>query len=166
MRTVTVLGLAAAVMLAACGGSSQAAASTANAAHVWHLAAQCVRDHGQSTFPDPSIDSSGHAHFPPGTQDPPQSVMDACQHILNQLPASERQPVSGSQNDPAMMLRFAQCMREHGISDWPDPDSSGAFHFPPSLAGNLKTGPRWQSIRSAWTACDHYNPSGHIYSAP
>jgi hypothetical protein len=133
---------------------------------VWHQAAQCVRDRWEPTFPDPTIDSSGRATFPPGTQEPPQSVLDACQHILQQLPPQDRQADTSRQNDPAMMLRFAQCMRRHGISDWPNPDGSGQFHFPPSLSGNLKAGPRWPSVRSAWTACDRYDPSGHIETAP
>jgi hypothetical protein len=175
MRTITFLGLVAAavLLLAACGASSSqaaAAASRADSAHVWHQAVQCVREHGLPTFPEPSIDSSGRPHFPQGTQEPPPSVLDACQHILEQLPSNERQPVSSSSssqtlNDPATMLRFAQCMRRHGITDWPDPDASGVFHMPPSMGHLAKGEPRWPSIQRAWRACLRYDPSGGVQMA-
>jgi hypothetical protein len=67
---------------------------------------------------------------------------------------------------PAMAQRFAQCMRQHGVEDWPDPDSQGDFHFPPSLGDNLKTSPRWEQIRTAWHGpFKQYNPSGRIATA-
>lgn len=165
----SLLAAAAALALsaAACGiGSPQtpAAHATTDPARVYHQFAQCVRDHGQPDFPDPTVDAHGQPQLPDGVQKPPDDVMQACASILNQLPASSR--ASGAQNDPATMRRFAQCMRDHGIDDWPDPDADGNFHFPPGLSGNLKAGPRWPQIQAAWNGpCKQYDPSGHISSA-
>jgi hypothetical protein len=61
-----------------------------------------------------------------------------------------------------MLTRFAQCMREHGLTDWPDPDANGDFPLPPDLMTNSKSGPVWERIKAAWDACAQYNPSGSI----
>jgi hypothetical protein len=164
-RNHTLTGLLAALVLAAagCGTGTPAAAArpTANPVTVWHEVAQCVRDHGIPDFPDPTVDAQGQPHLPAGVPTPPDSIVQACQPILNQLPPADRP--GGPQNDPAMMRRFAACMRAHGIQDWPDPNASGEFPLPASLAGNMKRGPRWPQIQTAWQGpCKQYDPSGHI----
>jgi hypothetical protein len=162
-KSLLVVGLAL-VAVTACGAGPQtpAAAHTgADPVAVYHQFAQCIRGHGYPNFPDPTLDGQGHPQLPPGTQQPPGAVMSACQSILDQLPASER-PQQRTPNDPAMMRRFAQCMRAHGIDDWPDPNANGDFPMPPSL-GNLKTSPRWSQIRALWQGpCKQYDPSGKI----
>ena len=35
----------------------------------------------------------------------------------------------GSENSPATALRWAQCMRAHGMPNFPNPDSNGTFNF-------------------------------------
>jgi hypothetical protein len=158
--------VALALALGGCAGGlpGQFAAAprpSANPAVVYHQFAQCVRDHGQPDFPDPTVDSQGQPHLPDSVTKPPDDVMNACMPILNRLPQSARP--NSTHPDPAMMRRFAQCMRAHGIDDWPDPDSQGRFTFPPSLQGNLKTGPRWPQIQAAWDGpCKQYNALGHI----
>lgn len=170
IRSLIPAATAALLLLEACAGPLPAQAGhppspTANVAQTWHQVAQCVRDHGQPDFPDPTVDSSGQAHWPPGLQKPPDSVLQACQSIFDRIPPQDRGGSSGV--SVAMLQRFARCMRQHGIQDWPDPDSQGQFHFPPSLAGNLKTSPRWAQVSAAWNGpCQQYNPSGHISTAP
>ena len=169
-RNVTLTGLLAAVALAAtgCGIGSQAAAArpTANPTTVYHEFAQCIRDHGIPDFPDPTVDAQGHPHLPDSVAKPPDAVLQPCLPILNQLPPADR-PTNGPENDPAMMRRFAECMRAHGIQDWPDPNASGDFPLPPSLAGNIKRGARWPQIQAAWNGpCKQYDPSGHISTVP
>jgi hypothetical protein len=154
---------AALVVAAACGTASPtpAAHPSANPAAVYHQLSQCVRNHGLPDFPDPTVDAQGHPQFPPDVQRPPDAVMQACAPILNQLPASER-PTQTTANDPAMMRRFAACMRAHGIDDWPDPNADGSFTMPPTL-GNIKLNPRFDQIRAAWDGpCKQYDPTGHL----
>ena len=69
---------------------------------------------------------------------------------------------SQTTNDVGSLRRYAQCMRDHGVDDWPDPDGSGTFHLAPTLWANLKSGPRWPGIETAWQACRHHLPTGHI----
>jgi hypothetical protein len=172
-RNLTLTGLLAALALAAAGcsigplGAARPTASptTANPVAVYHEVAQCVRDHGMPDFPDPTVDAQGQPHLPEGQATPPPSIFQACEPILNQLPPAQRP--NGVQNDPAMMQRFAQCMRAHGITDWPDPNANGDFPLPPSLAGSVKTGPRSQQIRAAWNGpCKQYNPGHNIGVVP
>ena len=59
-------------------------------------------------------------------------------------------------------LRFAQCMRSHGVHDFPDPSASGGFLNAISRAGpngdlNLNN-PTYQAAEHA---CEKYTPVAH-----
>lgn len=153
---------AAPLILIACGGSSAqgATATRSVATSTWHRYAQCVRDHGVADMPDPTVDDRGRASFPDDSPRVPDPVVQQCGPILDSLPA---QPTASV--DVAMRARFAQCMRQQGITDFPDPDSRGRFDLPPTLAqgGNLKSSARWPQFQAAMDGpCKQYNPSGHI----
>lgn len=167
MRMALAVG-AGTLLLAACGGGQPHSTSLHDqAAPVWHRLVQCARQNGMPNLPDPSIDNGGQAHFPGGQPSPPPSVIQACQAIFDQLPAQVRGGNGQPTPDVVGLRKFAQCMREHGITDWPDPDTSGDFHFPPTFGDNLKLSPRWPQIQAAWNGpCNRYNPSGHISTAP
>ncbi len=155
------------LLLAGCGQPAQQASLHDAAAPTWHRLAQCARQNGMPDLPDPTIDDQGQAHFPGGMPSPPPSVKQACQAIFDQLPPQVRDRQGAGQHpDPAMMRQFAQCMRQQGIDDWPDPDAQGRFHMPPNL-DNVKLSPRWSQIGAAWNGpCARYNPTGSIETAP
>ncbi len=152
---LTVMSIAA---LAACGTPSQTRSETP--AQVWHELVTCARTHGDPNLPDPTIDSQGRAQFPPGTQLPSQATQQACQSIYNRLPATARS--SASAPDIAMEIKFAQCMRAHGLTDWPDPDAHGNYPLPADLQSTTKSGPVWNRIKTGWDACRAFNPSGTL----
>lgn len=143
--------------LAGCGQPAQTQSETPT--QVWHELVACARAHGMPNLPEPTVDSQGQAHFPPGTPKPSQATQQACQTIYNRLPASVR---NGSTPDITMEIRFAQCMRAHGLTDWPDPNASGDYPLPADLRTSMKSGPLWDRIKTAWDACRAFNPSGHI----
>ena len=145
--------------LAACGPAAQSQAQTETPAQIWHELVACARAHGDPNLPDPTIDSQGQAHFPPGTDTPSPATQQACQSIYNRLPASVR---NGNAPDIQMATRFAACMRTHGLSDWPDPNPDGSYPLPPDLQTQSKSGPLWDRIKTAWDACRAFNPSGSI----
>ncbi len=157
LRSATVTTFAI-LVVTACGQATQAQAETP--AQIWHELVQCARAHGDPTLPDPTIDSQGRAKFPPGTQPPSQATQQACQSIYNRLPAAARS--GNSAPDIQMELRFAACMRQQGLTDWPDPDANGDYPLPPDLITTSKSGPIWDRIKAAWDACRAYNPSGSI----
>jgi hypothetical protein len=120
-------GLALIAMIGAgCGGSDSSGAGNTTAANQEKAVkfAECMREHGVHQFPDP--DASGHLTVDGvinGSSIDPDSptwnqAMDACKDL--QPPGftggGER---SSSQQEAA--LQFAQCIRENGVPDFPDP---------------------------------------------
>jgi hypothetical protein len=147
------------LLLAGCsasGGSAGATTTTAQqaAAAVWRELVACARANGMPNLPDPQIDSNGRASFPDGTPEPPASVRRACQSIYDRLPASARGDEERPPADLQALLRFARCMREHGMADFPDPQADGRFPLPASLRG----GKTPQFLR-AMQACRQLNPN-------
>jgi hypothetical protein len=65
---------------------------------------------------------------------------------------------SGTDNHE-QAVKFAECMRDNGIRDFPDPDASGQFTIDEVLNGSSldSSTPAWQS---AITACKDLEPSG------
>jgi hypothetical protein len=127
--------LAGAILLAACGGSSSPGAPSRAAFHNDGLKfSQCMRANGVANFPDPnssggiqinrSQNASGGAPITSinGAElnSPAAKAAQAkCQHLLPQPP-----PLSASQiaQIRAQGLAMAQCMRAHGVPNFPDPD--------------------------------------------
>jgi hypothetical protein len=158
-----VAAAAVAVLAAGCGGSSPPTSSARPAAATTDLAgeavafAACMRSHGLSSYPDPQVSqSAGHAQMTisPGGLDPNspafKSATRACGHLLPELGSA-----SGaiSPQEQAQDLRFASCMRTHGVPNFPDPDHHGAFTLP---SGVDQQAP--QFLR-ATKACANVEPS-------
>jgi len=153
---VLMLLLAGLAGCSASGGSAGATATTGgqqDAAAVWRELVACARANGMPNLPDPQIDSNGRAAFPNGTPDPPASVRRACQSIYDRLPPSARGEEERPPADMQALLRFARCMREHGVADFPDPDAQGNFRAPPGSAG-----PKTPRFKGAMQACRQLDP--------
>jgi hypothetical protein len=78
--------------------------------------AECIREHGVSDFPDPNA----KGEFVYGVSVSPAvwtKAVDACKEL--QPPGSLSGKRSSKQQSAA--LRFAQCIRENGVKDFPDP---------------------------------------------
>ena len=142
--------------LAGCAAPSGPAAATGqrDAAAVWRQLVRCARSHGMPNLPDPRIDGDGQAHFPSGTPDPPQTVRRACQSVYDRLPASARGDTGRPPADIQALVRFAACMRQHGMPDFPDPAADGRFLLPQSMQRQGKTPRFLQATR----ACRQLNP--------
>jgi hypothetical protein len=89
--------------------------------------ADCMRDNGVSEFPDP--DASGRLTIDGivngSSLDPStpawKTAMGACKDL--QPPGFTGRKRSAEEQKPA--LKFAQCMRENGVEDFPDPTPDG-----------------------------------------
>jgi hypothetical protein len=121
------------------GGSPSAGASSGSTSAV--AFSVCMRSHGVPNFPDP--DSNGR--IPKETlqqlgvsSSQYQAATQACAHLLpgggsgGRTQAEVQQWWNG-------MLRFARCMRSHGVSNFPDPTpyppypNEPTFEMPASL---------------------------------
>jgi hypothetical protein len=113
----------------------------------------CYRTHGDPSFPDPVYDpGDGRWHFAVSPGSAPASTQQACQHLFPTANASPPVPQAQFQQ----LVRLAQCIRQHGVPTWPDPDPDGSYPLPPSL--QQKT----PADGAALTACKQYAPSGGI----
>jgi hypothetical protein len=126
---IALTSLACAVAVAACGSSSPSSpgSSTKDAGKGYSRAlafSKCMRSHGVSNFPDPT-GGGGGIHIRIGGAVNPrspgfQSAQSSCRHLL---------PGGGPGSGPpsaqahAQLLKISECMRAHGISDFPDPTS-------------------------------------------
>lgn len=129
-RLLTALALVVAVaLLSGCGSSAPAetASGGANAsAQTGVKFAECMRRNGISQFPDPSagkltIDAVANgSSVDPNTPAFTQAI-SACKGLE---PAGFMGSKRSSQQQQAG-LRFAQCIRANGVSDFPDPSPNG-----------------------------------------
>jgi hypothetical protein len=138
----------AALLAAACAGtvSTVAAGSTNYQKAVAY--AQCMRAHGAPRWPDPNSQGvfvstlANRADF-----HAPASANRACQHLLPNggvlTPAQRQRLVSAG-------LKFAACMRAHGIVNFPDPGRGAGFNQGQlTKLGIDANSPRFQSARRA-----------------
>jgi hypothetical protein len=121
-----------AVLVTACssGGSSAPTTGSTGGSTTYQKAlaySQCVRSHGVPNFPDPN--SNGVIVMPAGSggsqnlnSPQAQSANKACQHLL---PNGGRISQAQQQQDLSQMLKFARCMRSHGLPNFPDPTTAG-----------------------------------------
>ena len=120
---VALAGIAGALAIAACGSSSKPSQS-AGAPQALKFAA-CMRSHGVPNFPDPS-GGGGGIQIPVGSGISPFSpaFKAAQQDCHTLLPGGGAPPSPATAEQKARLFQLAQCMREHGVSDFPDPTSS------------------------------------------
>ena len=167
------------LMLSACGagnpsGSANPSPTTMSDADVLALGkqvAQCIRENGIPDFPDPVIEN--HQLTLPGgietrlkdvyPEQALQQAQQACQSLFDQLPESA---IRGENNgDPDVpgpedvdaLRRWAQCVRENGIPDWPDPKSDGSF---PLRGTPLEAEGKSDRMIRAAQACQQYWSGG------
>jgi hypothetical protein len=94
--------------------------------------ATCMRSHGDPGQVDPTIDANGVIHITfPSTGNSPDvlggrgSTDNACSAYLTAASTALRGGHPLQKPDPAKLEKFSQCMRAHGIPDFPDPSGGG-----------------------------------------
>ncbi len=98
--------------------------------------ANCMRANGVPNFPDPSPGGGQLFEIPAGANPAAPAFTAArakCQKLLPKSGAPGSEPPPSDQT-PAKLLTIAVCMRQHGISDFPDPRTSTPASFPPGIA--------------------------------
>jgi hypothetical protein len=131
------------------GSSSTPSASPAGDPRDAALAySQCMREHGVSDFPDP--DAAGAVNNPQlkEASDVLAEAQKACRDLSPEGGAAD-----GVGRDSSRVLAYSQCMRDHGISGFPDPqpDPSGGWVIPK----NGKYDPLDPAVQRADEACQH-----------
>lgn len=139
---------------AASGGGSPNASQTASSNRLAQFS-QCMRAHGEPSFPDPV---NGHLSLTVtkgGALDPTspqfQSALQSCKSLE---PAGFA--AGGSQNTQQQnqVLKFVNCMHKHGEPNVPDPNASGGV----LMSGSVD--PNSPQFKSAMQACRSLLPAG------
>jgi len=137
--------------------------------------ASCMRSHGVPDFPDPSgsgaLPKTSPQRLKVSTSQF-QTAQRACQALLpstvnnSSLEQCEAAGICTRAETQLMLnggLRFAGCMRSHGVPKWPDPtsDSQGRVAFAISVS---KDGfdPHSPRIEAKVNECDHLMPGGGV----
>jgi hypothetical protein len=147
------------------GGSPNAGEAASSPSALAYSA--CMRSQGVPNFPDPG--SSGQV--PKGdaqqfgvSSSQLQAAQKACQHLLPTTGGSFQQQaqqcyVAGDcppgivQQVLTQLRKLAQCMRSHGVPNWPDPsaDSEGRAYFNLSAQGITRS----PQIDTKTQECEH-----------
>jgi hypothetical protein len=124
--------------------------------------AGCVRGHGDPSFPDPELVNNAHEHgitMGQGVdQNSPQyvSANKACKHLL---PNNGNGPTQGQlQQMMAQALKYSDCMRSHGVPEFPDPqERSGGVSI---SIGGPGLDPNSSQFQAAQNDCRSLSPGG------
>jgi hypothetical protein len=163
------------LLASACGGSSSANvaqistsrtsdhASSSNSSGSGGPTAYsaCMRSHGVGNFPDPdssakitsAVSAGGKAagvdvHSPQFAR-----ARKACDKFR---PNGARPSAAQQAQEQQQMLKYAQCMRAHGVSKFPDPKAGGAF----SLGTKAGVDPNTPQFKAAEQTCQKFVVSG------
>jgi hypothetical protein len=121
---------------------------------------QCMRSHGIADFPDPS--SNGglaiNANGPDSDLAPDNPQYQAADSACKKLLPNGGQPPPADPELRAKTLAYSQCMRSHGIADFPDPNGDGMLQLQGSPGSDLA--PDNPQFQTADKACKHLLPGG------
>lgn len=127
--------------------------------------ARCMRTHGVSDFPDPTASPGGGAAIQinggPGSdldRNNP-TFMAAKRSCESLLPGAGEQSPPASPEKIAAEVKWAQCIRSHGLPNFPDPDGEGAFD-------SGKFDPGSAAFEVASNACRSLQPAGPTVATP
>src|SRR5215468_10697244 len=153
--------VAAACSSAAKTGTGAGSAGGGGSAKHSELAySQCMRAHGITDFPDPNAQGGIDLNGGPGSDlnvSSPQfkAANNACKSLL---PPQHALSPAQQAKVRAQALKYSRCMRAHGISDFPDPDSQGGIALKPKAGGDLD--PNNPLYKAADKACKSLMPGG------
>lgn len=111
--------------------------------------AQCMREHGVE-MDDPEPGGGIRIKSRAGDGQKVEQAQQACKHFMDAAIGDGSRKPSKEQLD--RNLKFAQCMREHGI-DMPDP-TDGRIEL------RIKPGTPEEKVNAAQEACKEFQPGG------
>lgn len=143
----------------------------------------CIRKNGLPGFPDPYFEN-GELKLPPvdsTVEQQGQALLDGTCHeqwqrlqeVMPNQKGEERQekeaPRAMTPEDLEKLKDFTKCMREHGMTNMPDPDENGQYHlgaagYPPGM-GKGETA-QDKAFRDALQACEPLHVPGMGFQNP
>jgi hypothetical protein len=123
-RVIALAVICCALAIAACGSSSKStttAGSNPLATSIKYAA--CMRSHGVPNFPDPTANDEAPTVRVDKRSPAFQTAVQACESLQSELTAAlvKAKP----RPSQTRQLREAECMRSHGVPNFPDPAPVG-----------------------------------------
>jgi hypothetical protein len=124
------------VLAAGCGSGAKtpggAAAGSSGLAAKFEAFAKCMRSHGIMDFPDPTTGPDGGVGIilkggRGSDLDPNNPRFNAAQQACQSLAPAAHPAQGQSPQKIAAEVKWARCMRSHGLPSFPDPNGQGAF---------------------------------------
>jgi hypothetical protein len=171
--TLAAMAIGVSLLVAACGGEdpttqgvaslgdtpspSASAAGNAEGKGSGLAYAQCMRENGIKEFPDPSADGKLTLRAKPGSGLDPNSpawkkAEEACKSLRPEPSEAQKQQAK------AQGLKYAQCMRENGIKEFPDPSADGGVML--RMKKGTDMDPESPKFKAAQEACKSFMPGG------
>jgi hypothetical protein len=130
--------------------------------------AACAREHGNPTFPDPMYPANaqpsgltwGFALFASVDKRTLGQAAQACADVARQMPPAPDTLLPPSATTLTHMRQYAQCIRQHGLFDFPDPKTDGTFPIlstPYEALSPLSPEHPSQAVADADHACRQYS---------
>jgi hypothetical protein len=116
--------------------------------------AQCMREQGMTWFPDPEPGGKMSIRIPKGTD---KAKFDAAMAACRKWAPDSGGPDKLDPEAVERMRQMAQCMRDNGVKNFPDPAADGSVRLDGSQIG---MGPGDPTFDKAEQACEKYMPEG------
>jgi hypothetical protein len=144
--------------VATAGGTADgsAAAGTGDKKEAGLKYAQCMRDNGVKEFPDPQVGENGQLTFDM-PEDIPDSVMNAAEEKCRELRPFGPGAAGPDPQRIEQLRKLAQCIRDNGVPNFPDPQDDGSSRFDPEKIG--LSGADDPRLKAAQEKCRHLQPS-------
>jgi hypothetical protein len=174
IRLAAVLGLTLVVAAGGCGraeqdtgvataGKTAKPSSSASAASKGDPVefAKCMRENGVPDYPDPQTDQNGGMMIKPPDGADPAKVQAAMEKCKQYLPNGGVPPKADAQQ-LEQQRKFAKCMREQGITNFPDPDANGGI----MISKESGIDPNSDAFKAANQACQKYQLAPTMRATP
>jgi hypothetical protein len=150
-------------------GSGNSSASSSPGRDNPQAFSACMRSHGIGNFPDPDssgrilitsgVDASGHKT---GVDTNSPQFKRAAQACRKFQPNGGRPSATQQAKEQQTMLKYAQCMRSHGVPKFPDPKAGGAL----TVGSKSGVDPNTPQFKAAAQACQKIVPGAPIVAPP
>ncbi|GAA3619806.1 hypothetical protein GCM10022419_126780 [Nonomuraea rosea] len=127
--------------------ASSAASAPADQREAALKFAQCMREHGVD-MPDPEPGGPIAIQERAGDGEKAKKAQEACKQFLQAAVGEQGKGIDPGERD--MLVKLAQCMRQHGI-DMPDPGADGKVEI------NVPAGTPEEKVKQAHEACKEFS---------
>jgi hypothetical protein len=152
--------IAMAALISTCGSSAPAATggggnnTAVNSNHEKAVKfAECIRSNGVSEFPDPNASGEFVYGIKAGSSlDPSSAAWKTAIGACRNLEPSDFMPTTFSTKQIEARVKFAQCVRDNGVPDFPDPTTNGPLV-------DVSNGSSNPELQAALHKCRRLNPA-------